>query len=361
MARLPHLYVALSGHGFGHLAQVAPVLNELHRRGRPLRLTLQTLIPAEVLRGRIAADFTVVAGGADFGMLMVDALTVRAAESLTAYRDFHRDWAVRLAWQEAQLQIAAPDLLLADVPYLSLAAAARLRIPALALCSLHWADILRGYGPDEPDLEELCAPMLAAYNSAVAFLQPAPSMPMPDLRNTRPIGPIAALGEARRTEIDQRLGLRGDETLVLVGLGGVSLRPRLDTWPVLPGVRWLVPPDWAAPRADLLSWAPLEGLSMPDLIRSCDVLFTKPGYGAFTEAVCNGTPVLYVERPDWPETPWLCEWLTDHGNGLCIERAALERGALAEPLRALLAQPPRPALAPTGIAEAADWLERLLG
>lgn len=46
------------------------------------------LIPAEVLRGRIAADFTVVAGGADFGMLMVDALTVRAAESLTAYRDF---------------------------------------------------------------------------------------------------------------------------------------------------------------------------------------------------------------------------------------------------------------------------------
>lgn len=45
----------------------------------------------------------------------------------------------------------------------------RLRIPALALCLLHWADILRGHGPDEPDLEELCAPMLAVYNSAVAF------------------------------------------------------------------------------------------------------------------------------------------------------------------------------------------------
>lgn len=95
-----------------------------------------------------------------------------------------------------------------------------------------------------------------------------------------------------RAEIDQRLGLCGDETLVLVGLGGVSLRPQL-----ILGRCCRVCAGWcrrigAAPRADPLSWAPLEGLSMPDLIRSCDVLFTKPGYGAFTEAVCNGTPVL---------------------------------------------------------------------
>ena len=88
---------------------------------------------------------------------------------------------------------AAPDLLLADIPYLSLAAAERLRIPALALCSLNWADILAGYCQDEPDLAELRAPMLAAYHSAVAVLQPAPSMPKPDLTNVQPIGPIAAL------------------------------------------------------------------------------------------------------------------------------------------------------------------------
>jgi hypothetical protein len=33
----------------------------------------------------------------------------------------------------------------------------------------------------------------------------------------------------------------------------------------------------------------LDDCSMLDLIRSCDVLFTKPGYGAFTEAVLRGT------------------------------------------------------------------------
>lgn len=90
---------------------------------------------------------------------------------------------------------------------------------ALALCSLNWADILAGYCRDAPELAALREPMLAAYNSALAFLQPAPSMPMPDLTSLRPISPIAALGQNRRMDINRQLKLRGDETLLLMGLG----------------------------------------------------------------------------------------------------------------------------------------------
>ena len=354
-----HLYVALSGHGFGHLAQVAPVLNEWRRRWPKTRLTVQSALPDAVLRQRIGGEFAVIAGTADFGMVMANALETKVVESLAAYRAFHAEWTERLAWQEQLLRKAAPDLLLADIPYLSLAAAERLRIPALALCSLNWADILAGYCQDEPDLAELREPMLAAYNSAVAFLQPAPSMPMPDLTNVQPIGPIAALGQDRRMVINHRLGLRDDEILLLMGLGGVEMRPPLEDWPELPGVRWLTPPAWDVARADMASWAALEDCSMLDLICSCDVLFTKPGYGAFTEAVCNGTRALYVERDDWPEEPWLSDWLTAQGNGVKISRRQLAAGDLAEPLQALLAQPVKPPVVPTGVSEAADWLDRV--
>ncbi|MCK7576803.1 MAG: hypothetical protein MZV65_13620 [Chromatiales bacterium] len=81
-------------------------------------------------------------------------LEAKVAESLAAYRAFHAEWDARLAWQESVLRKAAPDLVLADVPYLSLAAAARLDIPRSALCSLNWADILAGYCADAPDLED---------------------------------------------------------------------------------------------------------------------------------------------------------------------------------------------------------------
>ena len=355
-----HWYVALSGHGFGHLAQVAPVLNELRRRQPAVRLTLQTSIPEPVLRQRMAGDFSVVVGAADFGMVMADALDVKVAESLAAYRAFHAEWEARLAWQEKVLQEAAPDGVLADIPYLTLAAAARLGIPALALCSLNWADILAGYCPDAPDLDALCAPMRAAYHSAAVFLQPAPSMPMPNLSNAQPVGPIAALGRNRRAEINRPLGLPAGETLVLVGLGGVAMRPPLDRWPKLPEVRWLTPPEWNMARPDMASWSGLMDCSMLDLICSSDALFTKPGYGAFTEAVCNGTPVLYVERDDWPEEPWLSRWLHHYGCGVTISRRQLASGELAESLQELLAQPARPPLPPTGVIEAADGLERLL-
>ncbi len=361
MSDTAHLFVALSGHGFGHLAQVAPVLNALRRRQPAIRLTLQSVLSDTVLRERINGEFAAVTGAADFGMLMVDALEAKVAESLTAYRAFHAEWEARLAWQEHVLREATPDGLLADIPYLTLAAAARLKIPALALCSLNWADILQGYCADALDLELLRAPMLTAYNSAVAFLQPAPSMPMPDLGNTVAIGPVAALGRNRRAEIDRQLGLREGATLVLMGLGGVDMRPPLENWPELPGVRWLTPPNWEITRADMVSWAVLSDCSMLDLIRSCDVLFTKPGYGAFTEAACNGTRVLYVERDDWPEEPWLSRWLMAHGNGVKINRRQLATGDFAESLQALLNQPAKPPVVPTGAAEAAEWLTRMLG
>ncbi|HPF59254.1 MAG TPA: hypothetical protein PK820_10745 [Candidatus Competibacteraceae bacterium] len=359
MTQDPHLYVALSGHGFGHLAQIAPVLNAWRKQYPARRLTVQSRLPEAVLRSRIAGGFTIVVGAADFGMVMVDALETNVTESLAAYRAFHAEWDARLAWQEQVLQDAAPDLLLADIPYLSLAAAARLAIPALALCSLNWADILAGYCRTGPDLSDLRTPMLAAYNSATAFLQPAPSMPMPALRNVQSIGPIAALGQNRRVEINRRLGLCGSETLVLMGLGGVDMRPPLEAWPKLPGVCWLTPPAWGAARLDMPNWSELVDLCMIDLICSCDVLFTKPGYGAFTEAVCNGVRTLYVARDDWPEEPWLSHWLLEYGNGVKISRQQLATGELMAPLQKLLAQSLKPPQPPTGIAEAVEWLERL--
>ena len=131
-------------------------------------------------------------------------------------------------------------------------------------------------------------------------------------------------------------------------------------WPVNPGIYWVVPAAWGFERADLLYREQVSDMPFIDLLCACDVLLTKPGYGTFAEAVCNGKPVLYVERDDWPEKPWLVRWLTTHGNAVRLPRPVLETGALREPLQALLAQPRRPAPPPDGINAAVDCLYRYL-
>ena len=352
---MPHLLVDLSFHGFGHIAQTAPVVNALAAQRPDLRITLRSGAPRELLAQRFQSDFALIPKALDFGMVMADAVAVKVAESAAAYRDFHRDWAGRIAREAEELAALAPDLLFANVPYLSLAAADRAGIPAVAMCSLNWADIYAHYCRGLPEAGEIHGQMLAAYNTSAAFLRPEPGMPMSGLKGVRPIGAIARAGTPHRAEIDARLGLAPGDRLVLIAMGGVAFRLPLEQWPRLPGVRWLVQSSWRVAHPDVVE---LEALDMDftDLLASCDALLTKPGYGSFAEAACNGVPVLYLDRKDWPEAPYLVEWLQRHGRCLEVERAALQSGELAGSLEELWSLPPAAPVKPAGIAQAAGFL-----
>ena len=356
---MSHLLVDLSYHGFGHIAQAAPVVNALAERLPGLRVTLRSGAPHAVLAQRFHCDFALIAKTLDFGMEMEDALAVRVDQSAATYRDFHRDWEGRVAREAETMAALAPDLLFANVPYLSLAAAARAGIPAVAMCSLNWADIYAHYCHDRPEAPEIHGQMLAAYSSAACFLQPLPGMAMENLANRCAIGPIARLGRNRRAELDARLGILPGDRLVLIAMGGIAFRLALDGWPRIPGVRWVVPSAWQARHPDAVEMESLP-MDFTDVLASCDALLTKPGYGSFAEAACNGVPVLYLDRKDWPEAPYLVEWLKRRGRCMEVERAALEQGAIAAQLEALWALPPAAPVEPEGIAQAADLLLDLL-
>jgi len=360
MTALPHLYVALSGHGLGHLAQVGPVIAAWRGRHPQGLLTIQSAISHAVLCSRISGAFGSHQAEADFGMVMADAMTVRIDESLARYRAFHAGWQEHLAWQTGLLVNAAPSVVLADVPYLTLAAAADIGVPAVAMCSLNWADVLAAYV--QPAAADDVLPQIRmAYNRAAVFLCPAPSMPMPGLANTLSIGPIALHGRHMRPELNLLLALSGHETLVLVTLGGLDIDLDALPWPRVPNVVWLMPPGWRGVRPDMRCRDSLGAMALIDVLCSCDVVLTKPGYGTFTEAACNGVPVLYVERDDWPEEPFLSDWLHAHARAVRLSKAQFAAGALANSLAQLLAMPTVVPVAPTGAKEAANWLDRVSG
>jgi hypothetical protein len=183
---------------------------------------------------------------------------------------------------------------------------------------------------------------------------------MATLPNRCPIGPIARLGQRRREALIRQLRLEDGERLVLVALGGIDTAFDLSRWPHLPGVRYLVSRAWQSRRADATAWEDL-GLPFIDLLASCDVVVTKPGYGTFTECACNAIPVLYVARRDWPEEPYLTTWLVRHGRAREVTRFTLETGELGDDLAALAALPTPPPPVPSGAAEAAEYLAGLLG
>lgn len=354
---VPHLLTYVSGHGFGHVAQTAPVLNRLRQMLPSLKLTICSAAPLSILHDRIEGNFNHIPKAADFGMVMASALDVLPEESLTAYQEFHRTWQQRVEREAEKIAALKPDFVFSNVAYLPLAAAKLAGVPCAAMCSLNWADVFAHYCGHMPAADEILQQMHAAYAASETFLRVTPGMSMDHLPQLQPIAPIAKIGKKRRQEIDHRLDMKAGEKLVLISLGGIATRIPMEHWPTIGGVRWLVEAGWNVKREDVST---IESLAMDfsDILASCDAFICKPGYGSFAEAACNDVPVLYVRRQDWPEEPCLTAWLAQHGRCAEISRETLESGLLEVPLTGLWMQPHPLPPQPTGITEAADYLLR---
>ena len=354
---MPHLLVALSAHGYGHISQTAPVVNRLRTLRPSLRLTIASHASRDLLREQFHGDWEHAHLDNDIGMVMTSAFDVQRSASADAYREIHRTWQLAVERMAQTLRTLAPDLLLANVPYLPLAAAAHAGIPAVAMSSLHWADMYLHFCGEQPEAHAIHAQILAAYNSAACFLRLTPGMPMESLPRIRSIGPVARTGHAQRDCLRRQLRLDDATRLVLVTLGGIATQVDLQHWPHLPGVHWLLPAAWKPNRADATS---IESLTIPfvGLLCSSDALIGKPGYGTFSEAACNAIPMLYVKRGDWPEEPYLIDWLEQHARCRELGRGEFERGELADALEQLWAAAQRPHIRPSGIDAAASYLAK---
>ncbi|MFN4089592.1 MAG: hypothetical protein ACK4QW_11195 [Alphaproteobacteria bacterium] len=346
------LLVVVTAHGFGHAAQAGAVVAALRTILPEVRVTVRTDLPRPFLDEAFAGPFDLVRGSADIGMVNRSAFEVDRAASAAAYRDFHRDWPGRLAAEAACLRTLAPRLILADVPYLTLAAAAAEGIPAVALCSLNWADVYAHYLGDRPEAPAIHAEMLAAYRAAAAFLVPKPGMAMPALENVRHIGPLARTGRARRPELAGMAGAGPTERLGMVAFGGLGWAADFASWPRTPGWRWLVQSGTDPDRDDMTTFA-ATGMPAIDILASVDAVVGKLGYGLPVEAACHGKPMLYVSRSDWPETPVVASWMEAYARAAAIPLESLRAGTFVDGLEALLAAPSLPPVAATGGAEAA--------
>jgi hypothetical protein len=335
----------------------APLIAELRRRRPGLRLTIQTALPRDFLATRYD-DFEYVGDIPDIGFRMASPTQIDIAASAHFYLAQHADFPALVAREAARLAAAAPDLVLANVPYVTIAAAAEAGIPVAAYSSLNWADLVDHYLGHLPGCAAVRQDIWNSYAKAEVFLRACPGQPM-TLPNVVDIGLVARLGTARKAELRARLEMADGERVGLIAFGGIDHRMPLESWPHLPGWRWLTSLAEVPSRPDMMPWQAV-GLSFADLLPSVDLLIGKTGYGTFSECGLAGVPVLYEARPDWPEAPPLEQWLARHTRCLPTTVDFMLSGGLPLLLRKLFSLPDQPVAHPHGVTYGAMALEALL-
>ncbi len=365
------LCCAVSGHGFGHLSQVAALVNRLAETVADLEIHVISSLSQPLLARILQVPFSLECRAQDVGLVQHDPMRVDRPATLEALRRLHDHWPERLEAEKRSLAAWKPDLLLADIPYLPIAAAAQLAIPTVAIASLSWDAVVSAYflpatetgEQTDPEVVHWVQTMRQAYGRTTLALLPTPAIwenhPFP---HAEPIGPLALPGHRHREGLRRALGIESgdDRPLILVSLGGIPARHL---------------PVQALEREDRLHWlldVPLTGQakhlhslsdllaqwSFADLSASVDGVVSKPGYGMAVAATTQQIPFLYLRRGLFPDERPICAWMAEKGRALELTAEQFYGGDWFEPLCAVLAQPAKPPCPANGAEQGAERIRR---
>jgi L-arabinokinase len=365
---MPRLSIVfyISGHGFGHAARSIEVINAI-LAARP-----ETAVIVRTSAARWLFDLTVRgpvefhAAECDTGVWQFDSLHLDEGRTLERARAFDAGFAARVEEEVSFLRGVGATSVVADVPPLAFAAASAAGLPSIALGNFTWDWIYADYLDRErpPGSRDFLRTIEDAYRQAALVLRlpmwggfEAFTAPIVDL----PF--VARHSQHEPTETKAHLGLSGDWPLVLVSFGGHDLRSldlgalaRLHRYRVI--LTGLQDPSADIPSDSSLVWVDeanlyRRGFRYEDLVRACDVVATKPGYGIIAECLANETAMLYTSRGRFREYEVLVEAMPRFLCCRFIEQEALQAGRWEASLDALLAQPARPARPATNGAEVA--------
>jgi hypothetical protein len=359
---MPLIWCAISGHGYGHAAQVVPVLNAVGTLVPEVTAILRTTVPASFFRDRLTIPWDLQSVQQDVGCIQDGPLKIDVDATWAAHQRFHETWEARLSNEVAAMQAASPALVIADTPYLALEAGSRAQIPTVALASFTWDLVLKEYcHTTNNSHQQLIQCIRGSYAKADMALRITPAPTINAFSNISDIAPIASPASPERDQLASTLALAPNERTVLVGFGGIPLTSLpLEQIEQLRHYRFLfdgpVPPGYS--RIHSTTALPF---SFKTLIASVDIIMTKPGYGTIVEAVALQQPVVYVRRYNFADEPPLVDYLCRYGRGVELSIDNFTQGRWEPALQQALASPV-PSLPPpaTGAAEAAAFIAQRL-
>jgi L-arabinokinase len=330
----------VTGHGYGHATRALGMIAELLVRGACVEIVsaMQPTFFLESICKEHLSRVTTHTRMLDSGALQVDPLTMDVQGTLEAYRvNVHERRDELLDSETAFLIESRPDVVLVDATALACSAARRANIPSILITNFTWDNIYVSMVADSlpASSQGLYDDMLRLIetdvSSASLYLQLPGIMAPPQSFEGRVIkAPLIC----RSPKLDRETVRRGlliplETSVVVYGFGGQA---RQEGDLVL--VDEMLPAGWMCvvlmgqglelPSSRFIGLG--RDVFVPDLLAASDCMLGKLGYGTASECLLTGTPLIYIERKDWPEEQPLQSLMEGHGASIKMPKADFTAG-----------------------------------
>jgi L-arabinokinase len=271
----------------------------------------------------------------DFGLVQSDprnfslAATARKLKALAAGAEHI------IARERVFLCRERADALWCDIPFIPFEAAAREGVPAVGMGNFSWDWIYGYYAGADPVFAEAADLARGMYSHALMYFELPHSPPPSAFPRRERIPLVARAPRFPRAEARRLLGIADGECAVLLGFSELRLggdaRARLAAIARNCAIRYIVP---APMRLDLQNAIIPDVPDFTALVSASDLIVTKLGYGIVCDAIQCRVPLVYTERGDFPELPYLEALVRETVGGVFLSRADFESGAWGEALQA---------------------------
>lgn len=325
-----HLCFSVTAHGFGHGAISCSVINHVLTHHAHIKISIMTLLPRAYLDSRLKGDVDYYQIGSDFGMLMSSPIGIDVESSRQKYQHLFENWQLSVDVEKHLLRMIRPDIVIGNISPISLDAAHQLGIKTASVAPFNWAQIYQVYCLDESrETKAVLQKMHSVYQAVDQVFKPLPFVP---LEHGSEIA-IASINDQPIADLTSLLALLPANTkkIGLIALGGMPFPLDLQRWPKQEGLHWLMDQTIPSSRCDMTQ---IKSLKIPflQLVAASDFIITKPGYGTYCEiaalAKFKKIRVMSLRRPDWPETPYLNQFLIERVPFVEIEEKQFAGQAL---------------------------------
>lgn len=324
----------ITGHGYGHAVRSSQVIDRLQECRADLKIYVRSTAPGWLFKRAIFQSRQAI----DVGIVQKDSLDMDLEGTLQACRVLHRNLPRLIAQEINFIKKYQIGLILGDIPPIGFEIAARAAIPSMGIGNFTWSQIYRAYIRNHPDFAPLIEEMEGFYSRATLAL----ALPYPcglDVFPQRePIPWIARCSSLTKHEAREALRLPQSAIVVLLSFGGLGLNRF--PWTRLKDLDefFFVTTGESRQTLENVRVLPEAQRKYEDLVRAVDVIVTKPGYGIVADAISHQVRILYTDRGEFAEYPYLVHALDDCATAEFVPQDELLSGNLGPYLTRLLSK-----------------------